>query len=417
MLLFASDNPRYLDFSNAAKGNRALSNLGFTVTRNTTGAYYDKASGTYKFAAANTARYDSAGTSGRTGLLIEEGQTNLALRSSDFSNAAWVGANVTRTTANISELITGGTATLCTNVTATTNTVSQAVGTFADGQNYVVYAIVEEPASNAAPSFDIQIYNLTDGVSRGRTRLTFATGARSTVTTAPTDSGSYQIATAGPNGGRVWMLWIRYLAVAADAGDSKQVLIYPSSTTLATGSLIIHHCQFVNAFQPTSPIVTAGASAGRSDDDIVAASLPTWWNQSATSYLATIDVRSKPEVYGAVVIADDGSTDNAFGLVHDSSDGATVLVFVATTPYVTAAAGAATDASPDKVGASQASNLTFAAIDGTASADGNQVGVPTVTGWCLGSLLGLDYFLNGKILNLRIVNTALSAAELDAYTT
>jgi hypothetical protein len=416
MLLFTSDNPRYLDFSNATKGNRALSNLGFTVTRNTTGAYYDKASGMYKFAAANTARYDSAGTSGRTGLLVEEGQTNLALRSSDFSNASWVGAAVTRTTANISELIEGGTATQITTA-ATGNTLSQSCGTFVTSQNYVASVIVEESSSNPSETVDLQIYNVTDAVSRGRTRLTFATGARSTVTTAPTDSGSYQIATAGPNGGRVWHLWIRYAAVAGDNGDTKAIYVYTSAVTAAPANLIIHHAQFVNAFQPTSPIVTAGASAGRADDDIVSATLPSWWNQTATSMLATIDVRSKPEVYGAVVVADDGSADNLFGLAHDSSDGAVCILYVATTPYTVVAAGAATDASPDKVGASQTDGLTFSAIDGTVSADGNQVGAPTLTGWCLGSFLGLDYFLNGKIHDLRIINTALSSAELDAYTT
>lgn len=397
-MLLHRKNYQRLDLTNRVRGERALSALGFACTNANPGWYYDGS--VYRQAAVNTCRYDSSG--GRTGLLVEEADTNEVLYSSE-NNAVWTVSNATKTATGTSAI--SGKTPIKVTATGASGYIQQSVATLGNGSEYH-YVIIEEGDGTVA---DLECNTVS------RIRLTFATGAVTQVSGASTYKGAYKVDVTGPNGGDLWILYHSIFTVATPA----VIRFYPDPTG-SSKYAYLHHCQgSFSDVHGTSPIVTQGSPVSRDGDVITSSTIPSWWNDSACTVISKIEKIFDVAEQGTIFASSDGTANNFFLIGNDSSIPNSCLINVGVGGVVySEAAGSMPSGSINKAAATQSNGATYAAANGTVSANANQVGAPAAaTRFDIGQALGAVYFLNGRIFSLVIRPSAMSTTEIDAYTT
>lgn len=219
---------------------------------------------------------DGDGIRETAGLVLEPSRGNLALWSSDFSNAVWAGGT-DFTQSNVASVIAGQVARKHVNLnTASNRTRGQIVGTLSTAGD-TVYFIVENVDADTT---GIMLFDSTSSTVIVRGIFTWATRAFA----VDLGSGSVfavKLAEVGPNGGPIYLLGVSGIGTA---GNGRQINIYPTGTTQNAKTVIVHHGQLEGAqLSPTSPIVTGAASVTRSRDSYEAPA--SWPMQTLSLYL------------------------------------------------------------------------------------------------------------------------------------
>jgi hypothetical protein len=354
----------------------------------------------YRQASANTCRYDSSG--GKTGLLVEEGDTNEVLYSSE-NNAAWVVSNATKSATGTS-VISGKTPIRVTALGGS-GYIEQTVAGLGGGDEYN-YIIIESGNNTIA---DLE----HAGISR--VRLTFATGAVTQVSGASTYKGAYRVTPNGPNGGEVWILYH-----SITTGGAANLRYYPDPTGSDKFGYL-HHCQgSYNDIHGTSPIVTQGVAVQREAEVITSSTVPSWWSDTEATVIASVERIFSNSETGVIFASSDASPDNYFlcSIGGAPPNSAILVVSIGGVSYSAAATDNITAGTISKAAFSHADGETYAAGNGDVSANAEQVGVPAdASRFDIGQALGALYWLNGRIFNLKIVPKALNSTDLDARTT
>lgn len=235
--------------------------LGETFSRAdaTTCATYRDSSGIWQTVAANikrSAHYHYDGTASYRTTLREAASTNSALGACSYaSDSYWVGS-ASFTIATATSCIAGQTAY---KHTANSQTRSQAIGTFVNGQADCASMIVENVDGLRS---DIGIRDNTAAAWLVRARITWSSKAASI-----TDgSGTAGVIDLGGGRYRLWVVGTGTGAGTGAAGNNRAVYIYPTNDG-ASSSVIIHHAQFEAASSyPSSPIVTVASAVTRAAD-------------------------------------------------------------------------------------------------------------------------------------------------------
>lgn len=397
MLLHRRSHQR-LDLTNKIRGTRSLEALGFSCTNAAPGWYYDGS--VYRQAAANTCRFDASG--GKTGLLIEEADTNEVLYSSE-NNAVWTVSNATKAATGTS--IINGKTPIKVTATGASGYLEQSVATLG-GSDMYHYAIVEVGDGTVA---DIE------SVGDSRVRLTFATGAVTQVSGASLRKGAYRVTASGPNGGAVWIL---YHALAA--ASTPSVLRYYPDPTGSSKFGYMHHCQgSFNDVHGTSPVVTTTVADQRGAEIITSATVPSWWSNTQTSVIASYE-RIFETIETAVIFgSSDGTTDNycLYGVNGSAPNNATTTVVKTPDSALAADAEGLASGQVNKVAFSHKDGFTYASGNGSVSSNAAQTGVPAdATRFDIGQGLGALFWLNGRIFSLVIRPIAFSSTELASIT-
>jgi hypothetical protein len=235
---------------------------------------------------AGTPRLDYGPDGNPNGLLVEAaGRTNLIVHSDTpkTSKSGWGGSVGSET--DRSSIIKGGTANEVTGETTTSTNISQVLDTFS-GSTETVSVIMEMGTS---PLTGVAIYN--SDTSNYAANINYDWNDHSMfVNAGSTVAANYQqLNASGPNGGMLVRVVFTYGSGNAEntSGESRRFYFYPDQTG-GGRSAIIHHVQFEEAPNASSPIVTQGSPVTRAGDDysIFDGSYPSWWNQSeGTIYL------------------------------------------------------------------------------------------------------------------------------------
>ncbi len=111
------------------------------ITRTTSTASYFDSSGVLQNASAGVARFDHLSIPPFTslGLLVEGARTNLAIRSGDISNVAWVAANMTKGTTSVTDPTGMANANVRLTASAPNGTLLQTVTSAIDDYSYAVF--------------------------------------------------------------------------------------------------------------------------------------------------------------------------------------------------------------------------------------------------------------------------------------
>jgi hypothetical protein len=393
-------SPGVWDFGSPARSARLLAELGFTCTRAGTEAMiYNPASNLYEYAAANSFRFSSE--CGRGGLLVEDAATNLCLYSSQ-DHATWASSG-SPTKASGTSVITGKNSI---KITATTSEyIYQTVGTFSSGTE--TFAVLVE--SGDSTTCDIEVYNATTPASIARIRLTFATGAVTTVSGSADASGA-RVVGVGKNGGTMYMLWMQ---ITGTELESRRVVVWPSPTTNGKFTYL-HHAQLTESDVVSSPIVTTTTSVTREQDVISSASVPAFYRQTGMSIVSEFS-SCAASGQKAVISLTDGTVGNVALLFLNAGVGSAALIISGATTAESSGVSAS-DTAQNAIAMSYVSSSITAAMNGTASAGANPAGVPTVSEMSIGSVLGSIYKFSGVIFSIKFIGSTLSGAGLEDIT-
>lgn len=233
------------------------------------------------------------------GLAVFGAATNLALWSSDISNAAWAVASASKSAAN-SIFASGGVAQKIT-LSGASGGVQQVVGTFT-GASEIFYGIIEQGNDT---SNRVIVYNVTGAANVVVAGITWATDTVSLVSGAGT-VGGFKLTDSGPNGGKVFLVWATYTSTA---GNSRRIHFDgPTSGTF----FYAHHGQLMTGTRVLPPIMTNAATATRNADviSIAIANLPWLSASPAQLYIGAQYEALQAADAVAYALCVDNSTNN-----------------------------------------------------------------------------------------------------------
>ena len=385
-------------------------------TRGSTGTFVGS-NGLIQSAAVNAARFDhDPVTLASRGLLIEEGRTNLALRSEDFGNATWTKSNATISGTLYTAPTGASTANeLVEDSLSAAHTCIQSAAIATIGTTYTFSVFVKrKPSSNqflligatnlVTASF-ISV-NLTNGVT--------ATGIGSPAVPINVSSTTY------PDG---WYR-VQFSVVATSAAASIIDIRLSRDGTWANryylgdgvqSSLVwgaqVEAGSFATSYIPTTTVIlTRGADVC----SITGAAFTGMYNAIEGAFLSN---SSQPfiTVANAIVYAADNGADNErFNLRHQTSlavsqlGGATQSLIDLSDPTANAVS---------KIAYAYANANYGAARNGTFGASFPNLAVPTVNRIFIGSKgHNSSEYLNGHIASIRYYKKRLPNAKLQALT-
>jgi hypothetical protein len=359
-------------------------------------------------AANNEPRFDHTSAGVCRGLLIEEGRTNLALRSEDFASASWNAGTATRTSdqiaapdgASTADLITsiagnfGGKLAQTLSFAATTYTASVFVKkgnwryigiTLADISNsgrVAAFDFDTETASvNGVPSATIGFQKLSSGWYR-----IFLTLPTTAVT------GTFDI----------WMTTSTG-AVIGPIGSGQTV--YTWGAQVEAGSFA------------TSYIPTTTGSVVRSADvcSITGGNFTSFYNQSEGTFFAAADPRTS--AFGSTYLgANIGTNATGISIFRNATENSFAVANGGS--YTALISAASTNGSFNKIAGSYFANDARAAFNGSLGTADTSVTVPTNLNRLnigSGGAANSD-FSNGCISSIRYFKKRLSNAKLQALT-
>jgi len=193
-------------------------------------------------------------------VLLEPAATNLLRDSCNLpaSGSAWGGtSNFTVTPA--ASIFAGQTAWRHQNLGQTTFAGRSQVVDTLTGQPETVSVVVENVDATTTA---VSLFDGTAAAHVCRVQLAWATGAATVVAGSGTARAT-RLASAGPNGGPVYLIMV---TGTGTAGNQRRIVVYPSGTTQNTETAIVHHVQHEVGAVATSPIVTTTAPVTRAAD-------------------------------------------------------------------------------------------------------------------------------------------------------
>lgn len=331
-----------------------------------TGTFID-ANGKLRVASANTLRLDYSNSAG-AGILIEREATNLALRSNEFSNAAWVKSNCT--VAGSVDDGEGGTNAFSLTATASNGSIQQAP-TVTDGVDYV------------------SSFYLKRLVGAGTISLRCGGATNIPVTISSAWARAQVSAVPSTTTGRIAVV----IGTSADAVAAKY------------GQLELG--EFATSYIPT-----VGSSNTRAADDVslLLSALPQWNAVEGAifnEFVAGPDVASK-----TLLDIHDGTTDNRIHIGTDASGNPEMTVTSGGVLQATVTGGDAIVANTrNKLAVSFAEDAFNMALNGVMATPVTSGLIPVVTGIQFGADLALtaSTFLNGHESRVAYYRTAMGS--------
>jgi hypothetical protein len=350
-------------------------------------------------------------TSQALGLLIEEGRTNLATYSSDFSNAVWIKTGSTVTSA--ANIAPDGTLTASLFVpssgsfTTATSRVLRSVGGGSIGVTdtvniYVKYAgrqWVYLAAPEANSSNDDCWFDILNGVV-GTVR---SLALNPTITSV--GNGWYRISVSSLN---ISTARILYLS-SVDANTSAVV------TGNGYSGIYIWGAQLEAGSFATSYIPTVASTVTRAADvaSMSGTNFSSWYNISQGNlYVEAWSPYATGALWGISASLDDGVSN--YGNIYTIRSGATIF---AASNGTAISVGSAPGASPYKVSLSYKASLYASGVNGVITTNSTLTSVSTtINKLNIGTAYGSSAPLNGWVRKLSYYPVALSSSNLVALT-
>jgi hypothetical protein len=385
-----------------------------TTTRASTGTYFDS-SGVMRTAANNVWRRDHDPlTREPLGVLIEEQRTNLALWSSEFTQASWT-ANSVVLTPN-SSLAPDGTISL-------TKVVPEA-GT---GQYNIFARPLLADNTQYTVSFFIKAAGYTWAHLRARSKDNLVPRAWFNLATATKGSASAEVVDYGVRsvGGGICLCWmvfnsgigstIQDVGVQVNNGD-----LQANTTTDGVSGIYIWGAQLeVGAF-PTSYIPTTTAAATRAGDglSILNGWQSTWFNPAQGAFVAEYSSFSPPA--NQIELVDRSSAAVGLALFENSSGRLVLQTFSPGTSTTQTLLPAITRNSVHRAAAAYSLSEQALTVDGAAPVAGAKTASPIATG-SQGVHIGRSLnsggrYINGHIKRIQYFPRRLSNTELQSAT-
>lgn len=234
-------------------------------------------------------------------LLLEPQRTNLVLRSEEFDNALWSKGGVTVTANAITAPDGTLTADLLTSAGGVSSeNIARAITVTGNGTKCLAVYLKAGTAAVTA----LNVFDNTASVSRHIVNVTWTAGVPTIATAAGV--GTLYPVEALANG------WYRILFSVDNvvAANSNTVVIYPTGTSIAAGSVYAWGAQAENAVVPSSYIKTEGTTVTRNADSLY---FPfTAPPQEMTVYVRGVDIGAGRGVGGGahVLSISDGNLLN-----------------------------------------------------------------------------------------------------------
>lgn len=272
-------------------------------SRSTTGTYF-ASDGKIKSAAIDTVRldYDPAGGAVR-GMLIEEARTNLLLKSADIAaSSTWQGAG-DFTLETVVSAIDGGTAYKHTNGGSSSNRARwQDVGNFTGNPETI--SILIENVSASMTRLDMWDRTAAGYICNADLDWSdLSVSAKSGATARVMDLGT------GPNGGQLVLL---ETTVTGPSGNGRQVVLFPTGTTVNTDAAIVHYVQFEVGGFASSYIPTTTTAVARAAD-LMTRTVGAEYAAAECSLAYSVTLRD-PAAGGKAFEFSDGTGSNRFGV-------------------------------------------------------------------------------------------------------
>ena len=345
------------------------------------------------------------------GLLIEETRTNLLTYSQDFTNAAWIGGQVS-VTAN-STTAPDGTSTaskITGSGTSSQHAIRQGVTTTAGLVTYSIYAkagtnnylqLLTNNDSNAFANFD-----LSAGVIG-------TVGSTVTASIVSVGSSWYRCSISGNLVSN--SMWYVTLITASNATRYE---INSLSTTLYLWGAQIEAGAFATSYIPTT---SATVQRGADNASMTGTNFSSWWNASQGTVFVQSDttlISGYLNPYAASI--SDGTVNNRIAMIFTNSiangsafsnsiysggvqQGAASKAY---SPAVSALKGAMTYATNSFA-------ITGNGLTAATSASGS---VPTVNQIAIGSLINASGYMNGHVQKVSYYPSALTASQIQGLT-
>lgn len=361
-------------------------------------------------AANNQPRFDHNPTTDESlGLLIEEQRTNLLLQSEDL-DTTWA---ETRATLNLNSVVSpAGTLTADRLIASTDNNTHFTTQTFTGtAASYTFTAYAKASGLNFVA---LRLFNGTSQV--GLAYYNLSTGATGTVT-----AGTATITSVG-NG---WYRCSLTATLAASASCTADIYLASADNTNsfagdAFNGIALWGFQTELGAFPTSYIKTVAATVTRSPDaaSMIGPNFSNWYNQGQGTLFAEFSwIGLKSAAGQRVVVMDDGTTANYWGMIATSANGMQNPVVVNSVTEATNGTPATTYSANTyyKQIVALAFNSTVAAVNGVAGTDDTVVTMPVV------SVLRIGASSAGVVSNIRFRRIAyyplrLTNAQLQALT-
>jgi hypothetical protein len=351
------------------------------------------------------------------GLLVEEGRTNLLLRSQEFDNAAWVQTTTTVTANAIAAPDGSLTADLLTTNATSGCVTRQDVAGIAPGNPHTMSFFAKAGSGN---TFVAAILFTPTGVNGARAWFNTTNGAVSGVAAAGAGTGISTTSTALANG---WYLFT--LTVTPNgAGTVLRAELDQSTTsgsynTVNGGNLYLWQADVQPGSFPTSPIITTGAAGTRGGDVPLLTGVPFY--AGGVTLLADLEELTAAAPASAnefIASLSDNSINNRISLFRiqgTSSLGSRSTVGgAATNPGDIASV---LGVGVRRAGASVLAGRSISAVGGTLSTSAAPASVPPYTQLNVGlNDTANGSWVNAYIRRIRIIPRAVSDAELQALT-
>ncbi len=284
-----------------------------TFTRTTTGTYMDS-DGLIKTAIADQPRFDHRYVNGQIeslGLLVEEGRSNLLLRSEDFTTT-WTNFNSTDAS-NTAIAPDGNTTadTLISNVGVTDGLLRQDVSGLVDNTTYT-FSIFLKTAGLVSVS--LQFYNKANTFHGSKT-LNLSTGIL---------SGSDFVGTSSVvSYGNGWYRLVLSNLGSGTGATTPNVRIIALSTGDGTSGIYVWGAQLEQGAFPTSYIPTSGGTGTRTLDNVSmeGTNFTDWYNQSEGSILWIGNVYTREVIAVCPYKITQGSNLRGIGVQFDTRSG------------------------------------------------------------------------------------------------
>ena len=346
------------------------------------------------------------------GLLIEEQRSNLATYSEQFDNAAW-GLNAASATPNVTTAPNGTTSAdkLVEGASTATHGLDAPAAAITAGTTYTgsLYAKASERrylfvaltysgfTSGNGVCFDLQTGTIvgsgTGSASAGAITPVGNGWYRCSITLAATVSGTFIGAPA------VYLSDTATNSLKSYTGDG-------------TSGAFVWGAQLEAGAFATSYIPTVASTVTRSADvaSMLGTNFSSWYNQPQGTFVAEFSGRSG----GYALNANDGTNNNATGIVYLTASTVRGITVVAATGRFVDMSGGATPAINKTAYAYKTNDLAGSTNGGAVVANATAA-IPALTQLFVGAFSNFSY-LNGHVRTLSYYNTRLTNTQLQALT-
>jgi hypothetical protein len=385
----------------------------FDVTRATT-AFRTNASGILESVASGVPRLDYPAAGGCPSLLVEPAATNLLLRSEEFDNASWVAQDIS-VTPNTSISPDGATTgdKIVEAATTSTHFVAQSLNLIIQNYTFSIYAKQGERQYLCVSASNVGSFSATFDLSAGT-----VVGSNNAV------SASIQ------NVGNGWYRCVVVKNVTATGSSALRIGTGNSATVATAGfvqsytgdgtsGIFIWGAQVETGSVATSYIPTVAATATRNADVISKTGVSGFIGQTQGTLYAEVLANNFSATNRRVLCISSSANDRIVlsSLIGQQNRYQAVVVtggsvqaqIVTTIDYA--------ENTPIKMAVAYANNDVVFYVNGVQIGTDTSATIPVSNRVDVGSQIGVEQFINGRIRAAAIYPTRLTNSQLQSLTT